>query len=144
MQVSFQLYVPTAAHEVWGWMCPRISLEILKKGKIAGSGMVKPAGFVTHFIVRHKIRHIIRFLKFTLLKIQFVSVRLWDDLWVVLNCLKRKMPNSFIFTKSFDVKLFWSLYIFNIHSFMKRNNGTTPTPPLSTSCVLLFQWDKIL
>jgi len=47
-----------------------------KKGKIAGSDMVKPAGFVTHFILRHKIRYVIRFMKFTLLKIQFVSVRL--------------------------------------------------------------------
>jgi len=38
-------------------------------------------------------------------------VRLWDDLQAVLNCLKRKYPNTFIFRTSFDVKLFWSIYI---------------------------------
>ena len=78
MHVSFEVFMSRPLLIKYEAGCaPRISLEILKKGKkIAGPDMVKPAGFVTHFVVRHKIRHRIGFLKFTLLKMQFVSVRL--------------------------------------------------------------------
>jgi hypothetical protein len=54
---------------------PELVWKFWKRKKVPGPGMVKPAGFVTHFVLRHKIRHRIRFLKFALLKMQFVSVR---------------------------------------------------------------------